>query len=63
MAKRHDSYCEGCAIPERERVNLPADYTEDQPINPELFTRHSTAGDPRVFIFRGDPARQDRVYL
>ncbi len=62
MSKRHDSYCAGCAIPERDRINLPEKWQEGDPVGKQ-FTRHSTAGDPRVFVFRGDPAKQDRVYL
>lgn len=55
-------WCAGCEIPERERVNLPSGWREGDTL-PNDLTVHSSERDPRRFAFRGDPHRQDRVYL
>jgi hypothetical protein len=59
---RYKDHCAACDTPEAYRINLPEGWQEGDPL-PEGLAVHSTLRDPRRFSFRGDPARQDRVYF
>jgi len=53
-------YCAGCAVPEGEKINLPAGWKDGDPI-PENVTVHYSTVTRSHFMFRGDPKYQDRV--
>lgn len=55
-------WCDGCEIPVQKRVDLSEGWVAGYPL-PEGLTVHYTAREGRRFAFRGDPYKQDRVYL
>lgn len=62
-AEQSSNWCAGCAsAPEDKQVNLPAGWTEGQPV-PEGLTIHSTANDRRRFAFIGEKHAQNRHYF
>lgn len=55
-------HCNGCDIPEADRINLPEGWKPGDIVRSGL-TIHGCIGDLRRFVFVGDPAKQDRHYF